>query len=192
MATGSTSQAKARSARPATHPGQTSASRCCALSGEVRDPAAVPLPPWAIVMAVSRTHYGLIKQYRFTNCADLWCVNVIALKRTHIGNRTGQVATISVRAGQNVTSGQVLATEAAVPAATAVMASDKAAIGVDEVALAQFGNQSVQAEGISLATAQATLAKDKAQLALDQAAVVLGDQPDPPLSGMVAAVQLAS
>ena len=106
--------------------------------------------------------------------------------------RTGQVATISVRAGQNVTSGQVLATEAAVPAATAVVASDKAAIGVDEAALAQFGNQSLQAEGISLATAQAKLAKDKAQLALDQAAVVLGDQPDPPLSGMMAAVQLAS
>src|ERR1039457_7245337 len=97
MATGSTSQAKARSARPATHPGQTSASRCCALSGEVRDPAAVPLPPWAIVMAVSRTHYGLIKQYRFTNCADLWCVNVIALKRTHIGHRRNNQYLIAVR-----------------------------------------------------------------------------------------------
>jgi macrolide-specific efflux system membrane fusion protein len=101
--------------------------------------------------------------------------------------RTGQVATISVRAGQNVTSGQVLATEAAVPAATAVVASDKAAIGVDEVALAQFGNQSLQAEGVSLATAQAKLAKDKAQLALDQAAVA-GMRIVAPMSGSVIAV----
>src|SRR5450759_3117873 len=101
--------------------------------------------------------------------------------------RTGQGATISVRAGQNVTSGQVLATEAAVPAATAAVAADKAAIGVDEAALAQFGNQSLQAEGISLATAQAKLAKDKAQLALDQAAVA-GMRIVAPMSGSVIAV----
>jgi macrolide-specific efflux system membrane fusion protein len=101
--------------------------------------------------------------------------------------RTGQVATISVHAGQNVTSGQVLATEAAVPAATAVVAADQAAIGVDEAALAQFGNQSLQPEGVSLATAQAKLAKDKAQLALDQAAVA-GMRIVAPVSGSVIAV----
>jgi biotin carboxyl carrier protein len=101
--------------------------------------------------------------------------------------RTGQVETISVRTGQNVTSGQVLATEAAVPAATAVVAADRAAIGADEAALAQFGNQSLEPEGISLATAQAKLAKDKAQFALDQAAVA-GMRIVAPVSGSVIAV----
>jgi macrolide-specific efflux system membrane fusion protein len=101
--------------------------------------------------------------------------------------RTGQVATISVRAGQNVTGGQVLATEAAVPAATAVVAADKAAIGLDEAALAQFGNQSSQAEGVSVAAAQAKLAKDKAQFALDQAAVA-GMRIVAPMSGSVITV----
>lgn len=99
--------------------------------------------------------------------------------------RPGQVAEISVRVGQNVTSGQVLATEAATAAAAAV-AADEAAIQADEVALAQFG-QASEPEPVNLAAAQAKLAKDKAQLAVDQAAVI-GMRIVAPMNGTVIAV----
>jgi macrolide-specific efflux system membrane fusion protein len=99
--------------------------------------------------------------------------------------RAGQVAEISVHVGENVRSGQVLATEAEA-AATAVVAADEAAIQADEAALAQF-DQSAAQEPVNLAAAQAKLAKDKAQLAVDQAAVV-GMRIVAPMSGTVIAV----
>jgi macrolide-specific efflux system membrane fusion protein len=90
-----------------------------------------------------------------------------------------------VHVGENVRSGQVLATEAEA-AATAVVAADEAAIQADEAALAQF-DQSAAQEPVNLAAAQAKLAKDKAQLAVDQAAVV-GMRIVAPMSGTVIAV----
>jgi multidrug efflux pump subunit AcrA (membrane-fusion protein) len=79
--------------------------------------------------------------------------------------KAGQVATISVRAGQNVKAGQVLATE---DAAAAAVTADQAAIQADQASLAELDSEQ---EGVTLATAQAKLAKDKAQLIADQAAV---------------------
>jgi len=99
--------------------------------------------------------------------------------------RSGQVAEISVHVGQNVRTGQVLATEAATTA-TAAVAADEAAIQADEVTLAQLDQEAGQ-EGVSVAAGQAKLAKDKAQLAVDEAAVV-GMRIVAPVSGTVIAV----
>jgi membrane fusion protein, macrolide-specific efflux system len=97
--------------------------------------------------------------------------------------KAGQVATISVRAGQNVKSGQVLATEDAA-AATAAVTADQAAIEADQASLAELDSEQ---EGVTLATAQAKLAKDKAQLAADEVAVV-GMRIVAPMNGTVIAV----
>jgi membrane fusion protein, macrolide-specific efflux system len=97
--------------------------------------------------------------------------------------KAGQVATISVRAGQNVKAGQVLATEDAA-AATAAVTADQAAIEADQASLAELYSEQ---EGVTLATAQAKLAKDKAQLAADEAAVV-GMRIVAPMNGTVIAV----
>jgi multidrug efflux pump subunit AcrA (membrane-fusion protein) len=97
--------------------------------------------------------------------------------------KAGQVATISVRAGQNVKAGQVLATEEAA-AATAAVTADQAAIQADQASLAELDSEQ---EGVTLATAQAKLAKDKAQLIADQAAVG-GTRIVAPTGGTVIAV----
>jgi macrolide-specific efflux system membrane fusion protein len=97
--------------------------------------------------------------------------------------KAGQVATISVRAGQPVKAGQVLATEDAA-AATAAVTADQAAIEADQASLAELDSEQ---EGVTLATAQAKLAKDKAQLAADEAAVV-GMRIVAPMNGTVIAV----
>jgi macrolide-specific efflux system membrane fusion protein len=101
--------------------------------------------------------------------------------------RAGQVAEISVHAGQNVRSGQVLATETAA-AALAAVAEDEAAIQADQATLAQLDQSQSSGPGtMGFALGQAKLAKDKAQLAVDQAAVV-GMRIVAPVSGTVIAV----
>jgi multidrug resistance efflux pump len=78
---------------------------------------------------------------------------------------SGQLAAVTVRIGQQVRKGQVLATEAD-PATAAVMTADRAVITADEIQL-----RAALALGASsaIATARAQLAKDKAKLAIERA-----------------------
>jgi len=96
---------------------------------------------------------------------------------------SGQLAKITVRVGQRVREGQLLATEAD-PARAAVKAADRAAITADKVQL-----KAARAAGASpaIATARAQLARDRAQLAVDRAAAT-GTRIVAPAAGTVVAV----
>jgi multidrug efflux pump subunit AcrA (membrane-fusion protein) len=97
----------------------------------------------------------------------------------------GRVAQISVRAGQQVTAGQVLATETSATT-VAVVAADQAAIAADKAALTQISDQAAPGAA-ALAAAQARLASDRARLAAERVQVV-GMQIQAPASGTVIAV----
>jgi multidrug efflux pump subunit AcrA (membrane-fusion protein) len=77
----------------------------------------------------------------------------------------GQVATVLVRAGEHVSAGQLLATEAG-QATSAVVAADKAAVAADR---ARLRDESAAGAAAEVAAAQAELARDEAQLARDDA-----------------------
>jgi membrane fusion protein, macrolide-specific efflux system len=96
---------------------------------------------------------------------------------------SGQVATISAHVGQQISKGELLATEVA-PAAAAVLAADRAAITADksELTAAQSGGSTA-----AIDTAQAQLARDKGQLALDRADAA-GTRIVAPSAGTVIAV----
>jgi multidrug efflux pump subunit AcrA (membrane-fusion protein) len=95
---------------------------------------------------------------------------------------SGQVATVSVQAGQTVRSGQLLATEAA-PTAMAVVAADRASITSARLQLAAVAGGTPA----DVAVARAQLARDQAQLAIDRAKVV-GTRIVAPAAGTVVAV----
>jgi multidrug efflux pump subunit AcrA (membrane-fusion protein) len=96
----------------------------------------------------------------------------------------GQVAQITVRVGQRVAAGQVLATEATT--AGMAVAADQAAITADKATLVQLTDQAAPGAA-ALAEAQAKLANDKARLAAAQMQVE-GTQIRAPKGGTVVAV----
>ncbi len=96
---------------------------------------------------------------------------------------SGQLAAVNARVGENVSKGQLLATEAA-PAAAAVLAADRAAITADksELAAAVSTGSTAAAD-----TARAQLARDQGQLAMDRADAA-GTRIVAPSAGTVVAV----
>jgi len=95
----------------------------------------------------------------------------------------GQLATMAARVGQNVSKGQLLATEAA-PAVAAVLAAARAAITADKSELAAAQSAGTAA---TIDAAQAQLARDQGQLAVDRADTA-GTRIVAPSAGTVVAV----
>jgi membrane fusion protein, macrolide-specific efflux system len=96
---------------------------------------------------------------------------------------SGQLATMTVHVGEQVSKGQLLATEAA-PAVAAVLAAARSAITADKSELA-----AAQSAGTTAAidAAQAQLARDQGQLAVDRADTA-GTRIVAPSAGTVIAV----
>jgi macrolide-specific efflux system membrane fusion protein len=97
----------------------------------------------------------------------------------------GQVTNISVRIGEHVKAGQVLASEVGM-STMAVVTADEAAITADRAALTQIADQAAPGAA-ALAEAQAKLASDRARLAVEQAQVVKM-QLQAPMNGTIVAV----
>jgi hypothetical protein len=96
---------------------------------------------------------------------------------------SGQLGAIDARVGQQVSKGELLATEVA-PAAAAVLAADRAAITADKSELAAALSGGTKP---AINTARAQLARDKGELALDRADAA-GTRIVAPSAGTVIAV----